>query len=30
VLSVERIAEVFGVVVQVEKHPLQDSPLIIV
>ncbi len=30
VLSAERIAEVFGVAVRVEKHPLQDSPLIIV
>ncbi|MEH6493310.1 heme ABC transporter ATP-binding protein [Halopseudomonas sp.] len=30
VLSTERVAEVFGVAVRVEKHPLQDSPLIIV
>lgn len=30
VLSADRIAEVFGVAVRVEKHPLQDSPLIIV
>lgn len=30
VLSVERIAEVFEVAVRVDKHPLQDSPLIIV
>ena len=30
VLTAERIAEVFGVAVRVEQHPLQDSPLIIV
>ena len=30
VLSAERIAEVFGVEVRIEKHPMQDSPLIII